>query len=91
MSDEDLNTNNITIDESGKSVTVRVNPKLYKVHVIMRAADELIDDNHIIINGDPEKSIIVKFISKKDEVTREELLKTAYEFNTLLVAISGKG
>jgi UPF0288 family protein (methanogenesis marker protein 3) len=87
-------TNNITVDEDGKYVSIRVNPRLYKVHVIMRAADNLLHEmeNQIeaVIDGDPEKEMVVKFIPNA-RLDREKLLKLAYRFNTLLVSASGKG
>ena len=88
--EEDLNCHNIHVNEEEKSVVVKVNPRIYKVHIIMRAAEELMEDNHIVVDGDPETSILVKFISKNSDVKRDELLKIAYKFNTSLVAMSGK-
>ncbi|HIE33798.1 MAG TPA: hypothetical protein EYP86_01500 [Candidatus Altiarchaeales archaeon] len=90
MEEKDLNCHNICVNEEEKSVVVRVNPKIYKVHIIMRAAEELMEDSHIVVDGDPETSIVVKFISKKKDITRDELLQIAYKFNTSLVAMSGK-
>ncbi len=94
MTEERIDTNNIYVDERGVFVSIRVNPKLYKKHVIMRAADDLLHeekDIDVVITGDPETEIIVKFIPKEGRGSKEELLRIAYSFNSLLVATSGKG
>jgi len=91
---EDFDIHNVKVDPQGKYVIIRINPRLYKQHVIMRAADDLIHgrkDYDVIIDGDPETEIKAKFIPKSGEATRDELLKVAYRFNTILVSCCGKG
>lgn len=81
-----IDTDNIYIDPERKFVAIRVNPRLYKIHTIMNAADEFLDVAELVINGDPEKEIIVKVIPKKKDLTKEELQEYAYKFNTFLIS-----
>ncbi|RLI91995.1 MAG: hypothetical protein DRO65_00645 [Candidatus Altiarchaeales archaeon] len=93
--ESDFSGDNIWVDPNGRFVVIRINPRLYKTHVIMRAADDLIhaekDKYDVILDGDPEKEIIAKFIPREGKVEKEELMRIAYRFNTLLVKCSGKG
>ncbi len=92
--DEEFDTHNVRVDSEGKFVVIRINPRLYKHHIIMRAADDLIHQEKnfdVIVDGDPEKEIRAKFIPKTGEVSSDELLRVAYKFNTLLVTCCGKG
>ncbi|OYT41320.1 MAG: hypothetical protein B6U86_02555 [Candidatus Altiarchaeales archaeon ex4484_43] len=94
MTGDKIDTDNIYVNEEGMFVSIRVNPKLYKKHVIMRAADDLLHKEKnidVIVNGDPEVEIIVKFIPKEGRKSKEELLRIAYSFNSLLVTTFGKG
>ncbi|HDI72762.1 MAG: hypothetical protein DRO76_01065 [Candidatus Altiarchaeales archaeon] len=86
--DDKIDTQNIYIDPEKKFVTIRVNPRIYKIHTIMNAADEFIETAELVIDGDPEKEIIVKMIPKKKDLTEEELLEYAYKFNTYLISHS---
>jgi hypothetical protein len=85
MSDK-IDTGNIYVDPEKKFVTIRVNPRLYKIHIIMNAADEFLETAEFVIDGDPEKEIIVKIIPKKKDLTEDELMEYAYKFNTQLVS-----
>ncbi len=92
--DNNINEDNVSVDENDRFVVIRINPKLYKQHVIMRAADDLIHQEKnfdVIIDGDPEKEIRAKFIPRVKNIGKEELLRVAYKFNTLLVTCCGKG
>jgi hypothetical protein len=95
MADECIDTNNIYVEKEGCFVSIRVNPRLYRKHVIMRAADDLLHQEKekidAIIDGDIETEIIVKFIPKKGRENPEELLRIAHSFNSLLITASGKG
>lgn len=96
MSDrEKLDTHNIYVDLDHRFVSIRINPRIYRMHVIMRAADELLHDEKgeidVIVDGDPESEIIAKFIPKARNLDDEELRRLAYRFNTKLIACSGKG
>lgn len=93
--DNAFDTNNVHVDAENRFVSIRVNPQIYKMHVIMRAAEELLHDEKrkidMIVDGDPEKEIIAKFIPKDKDVGEEGLLRLAYKFNTRLISCSGKG
>ncbi|RLI93346.1 MAG: hypothetical protein DRO89_00205 [Candidatus Altiarchaeales archaeon] len=95
MTGDKIDTDNIYVNEEGMFVSIRVNPKLYKKHIIMRAADDILHKEKnkidVIVNGDPEVEIIVKFIPKEGRKSKEELLRIAYSFNSLLVTTFGKG
>ncbi|OYT26504.1 MAG: hypothetical protein B6U97_03745 [Candidatus Altiarchaeales archaeon ex4484_96] len=89
-----LDTDNVRVDPMGRFVVIRINAKLYKQHIIMRAADDLIHaqkNYDVIIDGNPESEIKAKFIPKTKDATKDDLLKVAYKFNTLLVSCCGKG
>jgi len=49
----------------GKIRTVHVNPKIYPLDVIYSAAYVFLDDFYIILDGDPEKRVIIKLFPKK--------------------------
>jgi hypothetical protein len=91
----EMDTHNIYLDERGGFVSIRVNPKLYRKHVIMRAAEDLLHKEKqkidAIVDGDPETEIIVKFIPKEGKESRDNLLRIAHSFNSLLISTSGKG
>ena len=95
MVEDRIDTGNIYVDAEGCFVSIRVNPRLYRKHIIMRAADDLLHNEKeridAIVDGDPETEIIVKFIPKKGRESREELLRIAHSFNSLLISTSGKG
>jgi hypothetical protein len=84
---EKINTDNIYIDEEENYVAVKVNTKLFRVHSIMNAADEFLEESNFIVDGDPENTIIVKFVPKK-RFSRQQLADLANKFCTLLVTFS---
>ena len=90
-----IDTHNIYVDKEGKFVSIRVNPRLYRKDIIMRAADDLLHNEKMkvdaIVDGDPEKEIIAKFIPRDRTADADELLRIAHRFNSLLIASSGKG
>jgi len=92
MTKEEIDTHNISMDEEENSVAIRVNPRLYKTHFIMNAAHDLTETagyqhTDIVIDGDPDTTIMVKFIPREKK-TRKELLNIAYQFNSLLIALT---
>ncbi len=95
MPEECIDTHNIYVEKNGNFVSIRVNPRLYRKDIIMRAADDLMhekDKVDAILDGDPDKEIIVKFIPRGgSKKSNEELLDIAHKFNSLLIASSGKG
>jgi len=92
MTGEEIDTYNISVDEEENSVAIRVNPRIYKTHFIMNAAHDLTETagyqhTDIVIDGDPDTTIVVKFVPREKK-TREELLNIAYQFNSLLIALT---
>lgn len=85
MKDE-IDTHNIYVDPEKKFVSIRVNPRIYKIHTIMNSADEFLEVAEIVVDGDPETKIVVKIIPNKEDLTEEELLQYAYKFNTYLIS-----
>lgn len=79
-----IDTDNVYVDEAGNYVAVKVNTRIYKIHAIMNAADEFLEESNFIIDGDPEKDIIVKFVPKR-KLSKEQLADLANRFCTLLV------
>jgi len=86
---ERLDTDNMYVDEAENYVAVKVNTKIFKIHSIMNAADEFLEESNFIIDGDPEKEIIVKFVPKK-KFAKAQLADLANRFCTLLVSFSSK-
>ena len=84
---EKLDTDNIYIDEEENFVAIKVSTKLYRVHAIMNAADEFLEESNFIVDGDPDKEIIVKFVPKR-RFNRQQLADLAHKFCTLLVTFS---
>ena len=63
-------TNNRAGKGDGR-VTIPINPKIYPLDVIYSAAYVFLDDFYIIIDGDPEKGVIVKIFPKDGSKTRD--------------------
>lgn len=63
-------------------VIIEVNPKIYPLDVVYSAAYVLIDDYHIILDGDPKKKIKVVILLKEG---KKNLKKAASEFNNQLL------
>jgi His-Xaa-Ser system protein HxsD len=62
-----------------------VNPKIYPLDIVYRAAYIMIDKAFIILDGDPEESIKIEIRKKKQEQELHELVK---EFNEELLNYS---
>ena len=86
---EKINTDNIYVDEAENYVAVKVNTHLFKVPAIMNAADDFLEESNFIIDGEPDKEIIVKFIPKR-RYNKQQLSDVAHRFCTLLVTYSSK-
>lgn len=67
-----------------KEVVVSVNPKLYPIEAVYSAAYVFMDRAYIVLDGDPEKEILVK-IKPKSEESLENL---GNEFNNELLNYS---
>jgi His-Xaa-Ser system protein HxsD len=66
------------------SVIIKLQPKIYSLDVIYSAAYVFMDRVYIILDGDPEKEIIVKLKAKKSE----DMEKLSGEFYNELVNYS---
>ena len=73
--------NNIRINKAENSVLVTVNPKIYPLEIVYSAAYVFIDRAYVLIDGDPEKEILVD-LKLKETGNLEELGR---EFNNELV------
>ena len=73
--------NNIRINKAENSVLVTVNPKIYPLEIVYSAAYVFIDRAYVLIDGDPEKEILVD-LKLKETGNVEELGR---EFNNELI------
>jgi His-Xaa-Ser system protein HxsD len=53
--------------EEGSSTIITVNPKLYPLEAVYSAAYVFMDRAYIVLDGDPEKEIIIKMTPKSGE------------------------
>jgi len=77
----------ISLDKSDNSVLLSVNPKIYSLDVIYSAAYVFLDKAYILLDGDPEKEVVVRLRLKEEisENSEKELKKLGNEFfNELL-------
>ncbi len=73
------------IQLNGEEITLKVNSKVYPLEAVYSAAYVFLDRAYIILDGDPEKEVIVK-MSLKDEAKKEFTLeKLGNEFNNELL------
>ncbi|OYT34270.1 MAG: hypothetical protein B6U87_02275 [Candidatus Aenigmarchaeota archaeon ex4484_52] len=65
---------NIKIDETSKTMSIKINPQLYSSSCVMRASYRFIDDFNVIVDGDPMSELIVCFKPKEetDNPTKED-------------------
>jgi len=73
---------NFDIDTDSKTVTIAVNPKIYPLEVVYSAAYTFLDRSYVIIDGDPDKEILVQLKAKNNDENLEIL---AQNFNNELV------
>jgi His-Xaa-Ser system protein HxsD len=66
--------------ENGSAI-ITLNPKIYQLEVIYSAAYVFLDRVYILLDGDPEKSIIVSIKPK----TKEDAKTLAMEFTNELI------
>ena len=71
-----------TIQTDNDYAIVKINPKIYNMEIIYSAAYILIDKAFIILDGDPEKEVLVEIRKKNKEDNLEELI---IEFNEELL------
>jgi len=55
---------NIDVDKKENMVSVSVDPKIFPLDTIFSAAYVFIDDAYVIITGDPNQEVVVKFKGK---------------------------
>ena len=82
---------NVKIDETEKTVTITLNPRLYSQNVIMRAAYRFTEDFEVAIDGDPLETIIAVFkIKKEDEkdASKKDLVAISDAFYSELLHAS---
>ncbi len=73
---------NIELNNDGSHAIVSVNPQIYDKEIIYSAAYAMIDRAYIVIDGDPEKKVIVEIRPKDNQKDAEQL---ALEFNEELI------
>ena len=82
---------NISIDENEKTVTLKLNPRLYSQSVIMRAAYRFTEDFDVAVEGDPLDKITVVFKvceEDKKEAKKEDLEAISAAFHNELLHAS---
>lgn len=67
---------------TGNGTEIKVNPKIYPIDVVYCAGYVFLDNFYVIIDGDPEKEIIVKVFPKEGQGGNNDIEK---EFNNELV------
>lgn len=72
------------IEVNGGQAVIRVNPKTYPIEAVYSAAYVFMDKAYIVLDGDPEKEILVKMRLKSGESPEE----AANEFNNELINYS---
>lgn len=70
------------VDKKNNAVFIPVNPKIYPLPIIYQAADVFIDRAHVILDGNPERSVVVMMKPKAGKADLEGL---AGEFNNELL------
>jgi len=77
-------TSNFEIDKNEKLVRVSINPKIFSLSMIYSACYIFIDKAYVIIDGNPEKEVIVKLFPKEGY----DLDKLGMEFNNELLSFA---
>ena len=78
MADGIITINNLKL-VNNEHVLAKVNPKIYSLDVVQAAAYVLMDRAYVVIDGDPEKEILVEL---KPTDKKEDLEKLGRDFNT---------
>ena len=61
-----------------ESLMIKLNPKVYSLQIIYATAYSLLDKAYILLDGDPEKEILVQLFPK-DEQDSEKLKQRFYD------------
>jgi len=78
-----METISFDLREKDSSIVVRVNPKIYPLHTVYSASYVFLDRCYIILDGDPEKEILVELKLKKNSELELGVLAKEF-FNELL-------
>ncbi len=81
MTKEKNTINNMEINEKDNSVIITINPKIYPLEIVYSATYIFIDRAYVLIDGDPEKKMLVE-LKLKEKGNLEELGR---EFNNELI------
>ena len=73
---------NMELNEAQNYVLVSINPKIYPLSVVFSAAYIMLDRAYTVIDGDPEKEIVVTLRPKEQAMKLERL---ARDFNDELI------
>ncbi len=74
---------NFEVDRESNSVIVSVNSKIFPLEVIYSAAYVFLDRVYVMMDGNPQESIVVQLKAKN---SNEDLQSLALEFNNELVS-----
>ncbi len=78
------NQESMKMDQEKNEITIAINTKLYDKDVIFSAAYVFLDAAYIMLDGDPEKEILVRIRPKKDQ----DLRKLGMDFSNELINYS---
>jgi His-Xaa-Ser system protein HxsD len=76
---------NIKLNQQEGSICVAINPKIYPLDVIYSAAYVFLDRAYILIDGSPEKEVIIELRLKEERKDLHNLEKIGNEFNNELL------
>lgn len=69
----------IKVDEKNKTVTVKINAKVFPIDIIYSAAYSMLDRAYVILDGDPENVVYAILKPRNFEGSLEELGKIFYD------------
>ncbi len=73
---------NIRVDRDKNYILIKVNPKIYSLEIVYYAAYVFIERAYVLIDGDPEKEILVELRPKQ----KEDMDILGIEFNNELLS-----
>lgn len=84
-----MKNENVKVDTSKGTVTMKINPRLYPQSAVMRAAYRFIDSFDVVVSGDPLKEVNVEISLKEGETAAaSELEQVVKSFNAELIHAS---
>jgi His-Xaa-Ser system protein HxsD len=72
---------NLEINNEEGCVLISINPRIYPLDVVLSAAYAFLDENYVLVDGDPTEELVVEIRPK----TNTNLEDRAREFNNELV------